>query len=161
MTDHDLDILFITETCLSLLDSPPIAALNTPPYCLIHNLRDSPHPGGRSGILYKSSLTISNIISLVLPSEALSCVISSPFSRTFNTTLFYRPPSPSIDPFLDEFRLFLHTISPNTIILGDFNFPDPPSTRSLNTLLTSFNLIQHVTSPTHVQGNILDLIISS
>ena len=105
-----------------------------------------------------TSLTISNIsYNSFSHSEALSYAISSPLSRTVNTTLFYRPPS--IDPFLDEFRLFLHTISPNTIKLGDFNFPGPPSTRSLNNLLTSFNLIQHVTSPTHVQGNILDLII--
>ena len=32
--------------------------------------------------------------------------------------------------------------------------------QSLNKLLTSFNLIQPVTSPTHVHGNTLDLIIS-
>ena len=31
MTDHDLDILFITETWLSPLDFPHIAAPNTPP----------------------------------------------------------------------------------------------------------------------------------
>ena len=161
MTDHDLDILFITETWLSTLDSSHITALNTPPYCFIHNPRDSPHPGGGTGILYKYSLTISNMsYHSFSHSETLSCAISLPFSRTFNTTLFYRHPSLSIDPFLDEFRLFLHTISPNTIILGDFNFPNPHSIRSLNNLLTSFNLIQHVTSPTHVQGNILDLIIS-
>ena len=48
----------------------------------------------------------------------------------------------------------------SAIILGNLKFPNPTSTRSLNNLLTSFNLIQHVTSPTHVQGNILDLIIS-
>ena len=62
---------------------------------------------------------------------------------------------------MDEFRLFLHTISSNTIILGDFNFPNLTMTRSLNNLRTSFNLIQHATSPTHVHGNILNLIISS
>ena len=108
-----------------------------------------------------SFLTISNIsYHSFSHSEALSCAISSPLSHTFNTTLFYRPSSPSFDPFLDEFRLFLHTISPNIIILGYFNIPNPPSYRSLNNLLTSFNLIQHVTSPTHVQGNILDLTIS-
>ena len=33
-------------------------------------------------------------------------------------------------------------------------------TQSLNKLLTSFNLVQQVTSPTHVHGNTLDLIIS-
>ena len=162
MTDHDLDILFITESWLSPLVSPHIAALNTPHYCFIHNPCDSHHPGGDTGILYKYSLTISNIsYNWFSHSEALSYAIISPFSRTFNTTLFYRSPSPSIDSFLDEFRLFLHTISPNNIILGAFNFPNPPSTRSLNNLFTSVNLIQHVTSPTHVQGNILDLIIST
>ena len=89
MTDHDLDILFITETWLSPLDSPHIAALKTPPYCFIHNPHDSPHPGGVIGILYKSSLTISNIsYHSFSHSEALGCAISSPFSRTFNTTLF-------------------------------------------------------------------------
>ena len=51
MTDHDLDILFITETWLSPLDYPHITALNTPCYCFIHNPRDSPHPGGGTGIL--------------------------------------------------------------------------------------------------------------
>ena len=66
-------------------------------------------------------------ISPITNSEALSYANSSPFSSTFNTTLFYRPTSPSIDPFLDEFRIFLHTISPNTIILGDLNFPNLPS----------------------------------
>ena len=150
MTDLDFNILHHRNLAISY----HIAALYTPPYCFIHNPRDSPHPGGGTGIIYKSSLTISNIsYHSFSHSESLNCAISSPFSRTFNTTLFYRPPSPSIDPFL-------HTISPNTIILGDFNFTNPPSILSLNNLLTSSNLIQHVTSPTHVQGNILDLIIS-
>ena len=107
MTDYNLDILFITETWLSPLDSPHIAALNTPSYQFIHNPRNSPHPGGGTGILHTYTLTLSNISHHSFShSEALSCAISSPFSRTFNTTLFYRPPSPSIDTFLDEFRLY-------------------------------------------------------
>ena len=61
---------------------------------------------------------------------------------------------------LSSFIYYYIYIYYTTIILGDFNIPDPPTTRSLNNLLTSVNLIQHVTSPTHVQGNILDLIIS-
>ena len=142
MIDHDIDILFIIESWLSPLDSPHIAALNTPPYCLIHNPRDSPHPGGGTGILYKSSLTISNISYYSFShSESLSCAISSPFSRTFNISLIYRLTSPNINLFLDEFSLFLPTITSNTIILGDFNIPNPPMIQSLNKLLTSFNLV--------------------
>ena len=161
MTDHNLDILFIIETWLSPLDSPHLVALNTPPYCFIHNPRDSPHPGGGIGILYKSSLTISNIsYHSFSHSEALSSAISSPFSRNFNISLFYRPTSPNINLFLGEFSLFLPTITSNTIILGDFNIPNPSMIHSLNKLLTSFNLVQHITSPTHVHGNTLYLILS-
>ena len=38
-------------------------------------------------------------------------------------------------------------------------YTNRPMIHSLNKLLTSFNLVQHVTSPTHVHGNTLDLII--
>ena len=123
MTEHDFDILFITETWLSSLDSPHIAALNTPPYCFIHNPHYYPHPGGGTGLLYKYSLTISNIsYNSYSHSEALSCAISSPFYRTFIISIFYRHTSPNINLFLDEFSLFLPTIFSNTIIL------DAPST---------------------------------
>ena len=37
---------------------------------------------------------------------------------------------------------------------------NPSMIQFLNKLLTSFNLVQHVTSSTHVHGNTLDLIIS-
>ena len=159
MTDHDLDILFITETLLSPMDSLHIAALNTHPTVSFTTLATLHHGG--TGLLYKSSLIIS-VISYhsFSHSEALSCAISSPFSRTFNTTHFYHPPSPNINSFFDEFSLFLPTIIYNTIILGDFNIPNPPMIQSLNKLLTSFNLVQHVTFTTHVHGNSLYLIIS-
>ena len=115
----------------------------------------------RHWTIYKSSLIISNIsYHSFSHSEALSCVISSPFSRTFNISLFYRPTSPTINSFLDEFSLFRPTITSNTIILGDFNIPNPPMIQSLYKLLTSFNLVQHVTSHIHFHGNTLDLIIS-
>ena len=148
MTDHDLDILLITEIWLSPLDSYHIISLNTPPYCFIHNPRDSPHPDGGTGILYKYSLTISNIYYHSFSnSEALSCPISSPVSRTFNIFLLYRPTSPNINLFLDEFSLCIPTITSNTIIIGDSNIPIPLMIRSLNTVLPSFNLVQYVTSP--------------
>ena len=124
MTEHDLYILFITEIWISPLDSPQIAALNTPHYCFIHNPRDSPHPGCGIGILEKYSLTISNIsYHSFSHSEALSCAISSPFSRTFNISLFYHPTSLYINLFIDEFSLFLPTITSNTIILGESTYP--------------------------------------
>ena len=109
--------------------------LLTLPYCFIHNPRNYPHPDGGTGLLYKSSLIIS-IYSYhsFSNSEALSYAISLPFSRTFNISLFYRPTSPNINLFHDEFSLFLPTIISDTIILGDFNIPNPPIIQSLNKL---------------------------
>ena len=90
MSDLSLDILFITETWLSPIDTPHIAELNSPPYTFIHHPRDSKHPGGGIGILFKSTLVISTVTKHTFNhSEALSCAISSPYARTFNLSLFY------------------------------------------------------------------------
>ena len=63
------------------------------------------------------------------------------------------------------------TCSPNQcLIVGDFNFPDIcwSSLTGSSVLSNSFcefifdcNLTQHVMEPTHVKGNILDLVLSS
>ena len=58
----------------------------------------------------------------------------------------------------------------NCIIVGDFNFPDIcwsslSGTSSLSNHFCEFvfdhNLTQHVTNPTHIMGNILDLVLTS
>ena len=50
------------------------------------------------------------------------------------------------------------------IILGDFNVhygnDDDKDARDLAAIISDINLHQHVTSPTHCRGNILDLVIS-
>ena len=50
-----------------------------------------------------------------------------------------------------------------TIIAGDFNvhFDNEAKSEPLRNLLESFNLTQHVLSPTHNSGHILDLVVSS
>ena len=56
------------------------------------------------------------------------------------------------------------------IFVGDFNFPDinwssltgsSPLSNSFCEFIFDCNLTQHVMSPTHVKGNILDLILTS
>ena len=93
MLDHNLDLLFITETWLTTNDSPIIAALNTPPYLFTHLIRDSNNFGGGIGILHRSTLNVSAVLDLHHShSESLTCSISPPRSHTFNIALFYRPP---------------------------------------------------------------------
>ena len=49
----------------------------------------------------------------------------------------------------------------HTLLLGDFNIPYlSQDDHTLTNLLTNFNIMQHVTFPTHDRDNILDLIIS-
>ena len=49
-----------------------------------------------------------------------------------------------------------------TVIVGDFNvhFDDTLKSETLRPLLESYNLTQHVHSPTHHTGHILDLVVS-
>ena len=161
MLDHNLDLLFITETWLTTNDSPIIAALNTPPYLFTHLIRDSNNFGGGIGILHRSTLNVSAVLDLHHShSESLTCSISPPRSHTFNIALFYRPPSISITSFIDEFRSFALQISPNTIVLGDFNIPLINTFSSFTEVISHCNLTQHIDFPTHESGNTLDLLIS-
>ena len=56
------------------------------------------------------------------------------------------------------------------VIVGDFNFPDidwsilmgtSNSSNCFCNLVFDCNLTQHVSKPTHVQGNLLDLVLTS
>ena len=102
----------------------------------------------------------SNVI-LKLPHKKLS---------VFN---IYRPP-PSVNhrvpfsKFSDEFSSFLSlpATTPHVFIIkGDFNIhldnPTDTITSQFLSVLSSFNLTQHVDFPTHDKNHILDLVITS
>uniref|UniRef100_A0A1X7SRP6 Endonuclease/exonuclease/phosphatase domain-containing protein n=1 Tax=Amphimedon queenslandica TaxID=400682 RepID=A0A1X7SRP6_AMPQE len=84
--------------------------------------------------------------------------------------LVYLPPQASANEVQSLIDFLSDLISThNVILLGDFNFPNidwsslsSPSGPSL--LFTEFafraNLSQHITTPTHLGGNILDLLFS-
>jgi len=79
------------------------------------------------------------------------------------------PPSPNLFfVFLDQFNSFLSfaaTTSHEFIITGDFNIhldnQSDHATSQFFSLLSSFNLTQHVNFPTRNQNHILDLVITS
>lgn len=86
--------------------------------------------------------------------------------KTVLCVLIYRPPR-YIKDFIQQFSEILSHIVPicdNILILGDLNvhvcYPDKPMVSEFLQLVDSFNLIQFVTSPTHEQGHILDLVLS-
>ena len=73
------------------------------------------------------------------------------------------PTSTFIDGFPDHVSHLLCQTD-NPIIVGDINIPwnkiDNPDTISLTEILELYNLKQHVASPTHKQGNIIDWVMN-
>ena len=62
LIDFNIDILIITETCLSHKDCTLLSSLNIDPYSFTHLPRSLGTRGGGLGIVYKSSLTYLNML---------------------------------------------------------------------------------------------------
>ena len=113
-----------------------------------------------------------SIPSLQLPSpesmELVTVLVQIPHPVIL--CLVYLPPQASANEVQSLINFLSNLISTqNVILLGDFNFPniDWSSLSSPNGpshLFTEFafraNLSQHITTPTHIGGNILDLLFS-
>ena len=87
-------------------------------------------------------------------------------------SIIYRPPFPNRHPiptstFTDEFPDHLSHLlcqTDNPVIVGDINITwnktENLHTISLNEILELFNLEQHLSTPTHKQGNAIDWVVS-
>ena len=121
-------------------------------------------------IAVKSSLFTSLISS---PSDLeVVCIKMDIGSDILLICCVYVPPDSSVSyvsslaNFLSDTKLSFS----NCIILGDFNFPDIDWSVLMGTshqsncfcnLVFDCNLTQHVPDPTHVKGNLLDLVLTS
>ena len=94
-------------------------------------------------------------------------------SRTTRTLLIYRPQRDANDKvvpmkdFFSDFQTHMEKVilsSGHLIISGDFNIhvnkPLDPETIKFNDILNSLGLKQHISQPTHKDGNTLDLLIT-
>ena len=182
--EHDINILALCETYQSLDSTTPsqLCDITPPGFQFLGKPRQSSginrragigntHAGGL-GFLAQDNL---NMKMHEIPEYASfeSLAIDTTLSKT-NFTVFniYRPPKGSkyatpFAEFLTDFESFLSlavTTPHEFSIVGDFNIhvndlSDSETTQFLD-LLNSFNLQQHVTSPTHIHGNTLDLVIT-
>ena len=94
---------------------------------------------------------------------------TNPFLLKYNVWVIYHPPTSKTPATLSEFyseleQLFIEasiSVIP-TVVVGDFNihFDDALKSVPLRTLPESYNLTQHVNSPTDETGHILDLVVS-
>ena len=100
--------------------------------------------------------------------ELIRLQFTNPFLLKYNLWVVYHPPATSktcrtlLDFYSELEQLFIEasvSVIP-TVIVGDFNvhFYDTLKSEPLCTLLESYNLTQHVHSPTHQTGHILDLV---
>ena len=173
-TDSEIDIFVMIETwhmCsadLPLRRAAPIGFI----------IADAPRPGlnadgrpnhGGIAIVCRESFNLHIIaVPIYLKSfELLVCHLSSAFSNLI-LVVVYCPSNHTItDEFFEEFTALLEIVSiysSTVIIWGDFNvhFDDASDTSAsrFTDLLDVFNLLQHVNDATHIQGHILDLIIT-
>ena len=127
--------------------------------------------GGGVAIVHRNTFN-TTIIFPKLPFttiELLRLQFINPHLLTYNVWVAYHPPSSSktsgtTSNFYAELKqLFIETsisVIP-TVIVGDFNihFDDHIKSEPIRTLLESFNLTQHVHSPTYQTGHILDIVV--
>jgi len=173
VVDNNINILALTETWQKPSSESDYAARDICPngYVLTQQPRSKGNGGG-VGLLYNSSLKIEKQESKSFKSFELMEVLLHTNSSTSRIVIIYRPPPStsnglSYTLFLDEFSslLELFSIAPGKlIIIGDFNIhidvSDDGNAKMFMDLLQSFNLTQHVSSPTHKGNHILDLIIT-
>ena len=110
----------------------------------------------------------------VLPSppclEVLSVSIGSSSSIIY--CLVYTPPNSPGEYLIDFFNYLqsLNSATDNLLLLGDFNFSDvnwdslcglSPASAKFCDIIFNLNLSQLICKPTHIAGNMLDLILTN
>jgi hypothetical protein len=168
----ELDVAAVTETWLRPGEVVPRRKLTPPGYLLLDVPRGRGRKGGGVGVLLnENSVTIEKHVPLPpqLSYECLQLVLAIGASY-LTVIVVYRPPgygkhSHSTSVFLEEFSDHMQEVrsTERLLILGDFNFHFEKSSgnaKKFRNLLQTFDLVQHVRTPTHKSGHILDLVMS-
>ena len=165
MYASDCNVFCITETWLS----DQISDGEILPSNFVLYRSDRPSRGGGVLIVVHESI-YSTLVSSPFDLEVVSVRLG--LDNHFVVCCIYAPPD-SIVLYISSLVNYLTDIassSPKCIIVGDFNFPDIDwSSLQGSSFLSNYfcefifdcNLTQHVTEPTHVKGNILDLVLTS
>lgn len=166
--DHDADVLFLSETWLKSKKNNVTATFEEYGYILHHNIRKdrTKELGGGVGILVKKGIE-AKPLKVKQYQTFEHCVTKLHVQKGWLTLVsIYRLNYESIAMFFNEFTEMLETLAASKekfIIAGDINIHCDnvihPHTIQLNDLLTMFNLIQLIDSPTHMDGHILDILI--
>ena len=165
ITDRSLDPLALTETWHSSSDDARLHLVTLTPagYAVV----DAARPAGRGGgvaVVYRDHLKCSQI---ALPRDTFEalCVRLTASAGPVILLNIYRPGfSRPSETFYHELAFVLVAHACPVIVGGDFNVhvhdADDADARRLRDLLTTFDMVQHVNSPTRLRGGTLDLLVT-
>ena len=164
-----VDVLAVTESWLSSSDGDSVLRAMCPTgYQGLNFPRSSGKRGGGIAIILRNTVHPFTVESPPFQSfEYAHLVLKVRFTTTcLRLIVIYRPPGIAT-VFLDEFSQLLEMVLADRaklIIVGDLNLHvektgDPAATRFLS-LLDAAGLEQHVSTPTHLAGGTLDLVIT-
>ena len=165
ISEHDIDVMCLTETWLTANDESLLHTLIPAGYGFRH-LPRSDRRGGGVGVMFKSSFRVSKSTPWIAESfECLQLVLTGAnVAFTLRILIIYRPPSSGrnskpFNLFLKEFRALIeHVCSQKSglVVLGDFNVHYGSSNDNdacmLADILHATNFQQHVSSATLCRG---------
>ena len=168
--DRDPTVVFISETWLKSDTNDVTSLVKDYGYMLHHNRRKNRRKegGGGVGILLKTCVKFKKI-NYKQFSSFEHTIIQVPVTNRSNVLLIsiYRVLFVPVSDFLhDIVTLFemLVTTKENFILAGDVNIhmdeDGDTYTNKFKDILDSFNMIQHIDFPTHIQGHTLDVIVT-
>ena len=166
LVDHNILILFVTETWLTDQNNNTTAQIKDHGYKIHHSYRSS-RTGGGVALIYKNTVQLTKVFIGEAPTfEAIAAKMKVSNKMTVLCSCIYRPPGP-IGSFITDLEDYIANAFEkyeHLAICGDVNMHlDRISTHTheWSTTLSSFGLQQLVTSATHKKGHILDPIIST
>ena len=167
INDYSADFVFISETWLVEGCNIVSAYFKSMGYHLYAKNREL-RRGGGVAILCKSKYNLQEITYDSYVSFEYCCHSFLHCSgKKLILISLYRPPNTNINQFFEEFTKlleFLITKNGSIIIAGDINIHldlDNNITSSFLDILSTFNMLNHINTPTHCLGHALDTIISS
>ena len=176
--DNELDILVVCESWHVSSDDILLRRSTPPGYCTIDEARPDPNGGtsatryaiGGGVVVYCREQFGAKKMAVIPRQESFEhvCTSLATPSGPVIVIALYRPGSAPLDQlFFREFTTLLEvvaTYNSEIIISGDINVhledPDDRHGKQFVDLIHSFGFNQHVNSPTHQLGGLLDVIIT-
>ena len=167
--DNRLDILILTETWIPS-DAPDAVKLDVAPpgYAVVHRHRaaSTERRGGGLAVIHRDSFRATPVdVGHFSEFESLALKVVGRRSASVVVVCVYRPPGTVTSAFIDQLSdLFdrLLALDSRFLVTGDFNAPGDVNGLDSHTAdaFTRHALRQHVSSPTHRDGNVLDLMLT-